>query len=160
VVTLALSLGVRHMAKENALVRRLSAVESLGSVTVIATDKTGTLTRDRLAVEEIVAPNVEAALRAMAIANAADPDTGAGHPLDVALLEHARAEGIDAATERARPRLGARPFDSAWRYMRVTVAVDERPTSFVKGAPEAVLPLCDLSDASRSDWAARAEEAA
>ncbi|BDG28674.1 cation-translocating P-type ATPase [Thermus thermophilus] len=141
VLTLALALGVERMARRKAVVRRLSAVEALGSVTVIATDKTGTLTENRMEVERVVGPDLEGALLAMVLCNDADPATGAGDPLELGLLRHARARGLDVeALRKAYPRLSERPFDSAWKFMRVTTPLG----SFLKGAPEALVPRLAL----------------
>lgn len=156
VVTLTLALGVQRMARRKALVRRLSAVEALGSVTVIATDKTGTLTEESMAVQELAGDDPAAAMRAMVLANDADADAAAGDPLELGLLAYARAHGLDPAAERrAQPRVDGRPFDSAWRYMRVTVG--EERTSYLKGAPEVLLDRCNLSDETRAKWSERAE---
>lgn len=145
-MTLALAFGVQRMARRRAVVRRLAAVEALGSVTVIATDKTGTLTENELTVQQLdaVAGREQEALLAMVLANDADPRSGAGDPLDLALLEHAARRGADVAALRgAYPRLSSRGFDSQWGYMRATVvAPDGQHVLLVKGAPEAVLALC------------------
>jgi Ca2+-transporting ATPase len=97
VLTVALALGVERMARRRAVVRRLSAVEALGSVTVIATDKTGTLTESRMDVRSLDAPDLSSALTAIVLANDADPATGAGDPLDLGLLRYAAAHGVDIA---------------------------------------------------------------
>lgn len=161
VVTLTLALGVQRMAKRHAVVRRLSAVEALGSVTVICTDKTGTLTENRMAVHGLDAVDEEATLVAMVVASDADVDGQAGDPLELGLLEYARARGSDPEALRSvRPRRSVRPFDSAWKFMRVTVDEFGSSASYLKGAPEVLLNRCSLSDAERADWAGRAERGA
>ncbi|MGE3179469.1 MAG: cation-translocating P-type ATPase [Vicinamibacterales bacterium] len=157
VLTLALALGVERMARARAVVRRLSAVEALGSVTVVATDKTGTLTENRMHVKGVDSPDDARALRAMVLANDAEIDTGAGDPLEVALLAHAQAQGMDPADLRARhPRLGVLPFDSAIKFMRVTVGEEGRRVSYLKGAPEVLLARSRLGDEERRHWEAKA----
>lgn len=161
VVALTLALGVQRMAKRNALVRRLSAVESLGSVTVIATDKTGTLTEERMQVQALDSPDAPSALLAMVLANDADTETTAGDPLEVGLVAYARSRGMDVALERThRTRVNTTPFDSAWKFMRVTVETDRGPMSYLKGAPEVLLERSTLGAADRAHWLARSEGAA
>jgi Ca2+-transporting ATPase len=157
VLTLALALGVERMAKRKAIVRRLSAVEALGSVTVIATDKTGTLTENRMQVRGIDAPDKARALYAMVLANDAEFGTGAGDPLELALLDYASREGTNA-TELSQtfPRLSTRPFDSAHKFMRVTVRENGTRVSYLKGAPEVLLARSRLSAADRQDWESKA----
>jgi Ca2+-transporting ATPase len=162
-MTLALAFGVQRMARRRAVVRRLAAVEALGSVTVIATDKTGTLTENRLTVEQVDAPgHDEDALLAMVLANDSDPASGAGDPLELALAAYATKRGTDVlGLHQAYPRLSTRGFDSQWRCMRVTViGPDAQETAFLKGAPEAILARCQMADAERARVLRRVEEAA
>ena len=161
VLTFALAYGVERMAKRRAVVRRLSAVEALGSVTVIATDKTGTLTENRMEVRAVEAPEPARALRAMVLANDAEPDTAAGDPLEVALHAWARAHGVEPERAQAdAPRLSSRSFDEASRYMRVTVREGGRDVSYVKGAPEVVLARSSLSVQERARWDERVQHQA
>jgi P-type Ca2+ transporter type 2C len=157
VLTVALALGVERMARHRAVVRRLSAVEALGSVTVVATDKTGTLTESRMDVRSLDAPDLPRALRAISLANDADLSTGAGDPLDLGLLRYAAAHGIDIAQVReTHPVVADRPFDSAWKFTRVTVRERDRTVSYLKGAPEVLLARCELSAEDRESWTEKA----
>lgn len=154
ILTLALSLGVERMARRKAVVRRLAAVEALGSVTVIATDKTGTLTENRMEVEKVVGPDPEGALLAMVLCNDADPATGAGDPLELGLLRYAAQQGLDVeGLRKSHPRLSERPFDSAWKYMRVTTPEG----SFLKGAPEALISRLAAPEEERERLLGEAE---
>ena len=161
VLTVALSLGVERMARQKAVVRRLSAVEALGSVDVIATDKTGTLTENRMDVRAVDAIDLDQALRAMVLANDASTDGGGGSmgdPLDLGLLRYAASEGLDVAeVRRTSPVRSSRPFDSEWKFTRVTVDAPEGAVSYLKGAPEVLLSRCALEAAARADWLGRAE---
>jgi Ca2+-transporting ATPase len=149
VVTLTLALGVRTMADENALVRRLPAVEALGAVDVVCTDKTGTLTEGRMTVSELWvndavvdfegredAPDerVELLLRAGALCN--DATLEDGDPTERALVQAAADYGFDVADLRERqPRTDEIPFSSDRKWMG-TVHGD---VGYVKGAPDVVL---------------------
>ncbi|MGH9874967.1 MAG: cation-translocating P-type ATPase [Pyrinomonadaceae bacterium] len=158
VLTLTLALGVERMARKRAVVRRLSAVEALGSVTVIATDKTGTLTENRMQVKDLDSPDTERALRAMVLANDAEHGIGAGDPLEVALLDYAAGQGLDVTNlTGACPRRGLLPFDSSYKFMRVTVEEPGQMISYLKGAPEVLLKRSRMAEDERQSWEEKAE---
>jgi P-type Ca2+ transporter type 2C len=158
VLTLTLAMGVERLAKHKAIIKRLSAVEALGSVTVIATDKTGTLTENRMHVHAIDAPDPMRALHAMVLANDAEFATRVGDPLELALLDYAAKRGAEASTiVAARPRFSTRPFDSAAKFMRVTVAESGHHISYLKGAPEVLIARSSLTVVERKEWEAKAE---
>lgn len=158
VLTMTLALGVERMAKRKAVVRRLSAVEALGSVTVIATDKTGTLTENRMHVRDVDSQDPERALRAMVLANDAEENTEAGDPLELALLRYALARDVEPAKlKNKHPRHSSLPFDSSYKYMRVTVEEDDKLVSYLKGAPEVIIERSRFSDDEKVNWTEKAE---
>ncbi len=155
VLTLTLALGVERMARRKAIVRRLAAVEALGSVTVIVTDKTGTLTENQLHVRKVDSPDPEKALRALVLAN--DAEHGVGDPLEVALLAYAVDQGCRVDELRAHVvRISERSFDSGHKYMRVSVREAGLVTSYLKGAPEVLLERSQLSERERASWQEKA----
>jgi P-type Ca2+ transporter type 2C len=150
VLSFALALGVERMAGRKAIVRRLAAVEALGSVTTIVTDKTGTLTENRMTVAALDGPDEPALIHALAIAN--DAVGSAGDPEDLALLRFAQEHG----SEPKAKRVSAQPFDSSARFMRVSVEENGVVNSYLKGAPEAMLERCKLDPAEKKTWHQRA----
>jgi Ca2+-transporting ATPase len=154
IVTIALAIGVQRMSERHVLIRRLPAVETLGSATVICTDKTGTLTTGVMTVRELWGADHHALLAAAAACCDAeladDHRTGTGDPTELALLAAAAERGIDRrAIEHDNPRRHVNPFDSDRKRMAICRADG---VLYVKGAPEILFPLC----ASGADGAAEA----
>lgn len=155
-VTLALALNMRRMLKTNNLVRKLHACETMGAVTVICTDKTGTLTQNKMQVGEMFSADADTDLLRAAIAlNSTanlDGDKAIGNPTESALLLWMKRDGYNYADIRERYRIVWQlPFSTERKFMATIADVNGRRLLFVKGAPEIVALYCDMTDSERSD---------
>ena len=146
VVTIVLSSGVSVMAKNKAIIRRLTAVEALGSATYICSDKTGTLTQNKMTVSRLFSAYGETAINSdegrkilRTAALCCNATATRGEPTEVAVVSAAGGVDLNAV------RLDEEPFSSEKKMMSVTVRLGEETLTVVKGAPEKVLAMCRFS---------------
>ena len=154
-VTLALALNMRRMLKSNNLVRKLTASETMGAVTVICTDKTGTLTQNRMTVSAVEMYNEKEEGRngvsdfldlQKAIALNTTATHNVGNPTEQALLQWLQSQGVDYEQLRREASVTARePFSTERKYMMTTA----NGVTYIKGAPEVVMQMCDMTDEER-----------
>ena len=157
-VTLSLALNMRRMLKNNNLVRKLHACETMGAVTVICTDKTGTLTQNKMQVADLKAYDADDELLRSAIAlNTtahldAEGGKGIGNPTEIALLLWLDKNGVDYKTLRREEDIEAQlPFSTERKYMATIGRVGGRRVLMVKGAPEIIASMCDIDAEARKE---------
>ena len=146
VVTVVLSMGVTNMSKRNAIIRRLTAVETLGCAQIICSDKTGTLTQNKMTVVDYFGDNEENLAKAMALCCDAEIDTDGnvtGEPTEAALVVWADKLGMKKYDlKSANPRSGEAPFDSSRKMMSTVHNCNGSFIQYTKGAPDVIIGKC------------------
>ena len=147
VVTIVLSIGVTKMSKRSAVIRKLTAVETLGCAQVICSDKTGTLTQNKMTVVDYYSVDENLLAEAMSLCSDAEFDkeqnTAVGEPTECALVNYADKLGLHKDELKAKsPRIGEVPFDSGRKMMSTVHSVEGKIIQYTKGAPDELLRRC------------------
>ncbi len=145
VVTIVLSIGVTNMSKKHAVIRKMTAVETLGCAEIICSDKTGTLTQNKMTVVETFGEDVPLLAKAMALCCDAQVADGqaVGEPTECALVNFALSQGLDKTElQQETPRIAEAPFDSLRKMMSTLHQTQNGVVQYTKGAPDEVVARC------------------
>lgn len=145
VVTIVLSIGVTNMSKKNAVIRKLTAVETLGCAQIICSDKTGTLTQNKMTAVANFTENLNLLAKGMSLCTDCEitKEGVMGEPTEVALVNFGLDNGVNKTQEeKVSPRLSEKPFDSGRKMMSTVHNIDGATLQFTKGAPDVILSNC------------------